>query len=116
MINLNKKSSINYTKPIKTQKPRIIKQFSFFNIDSLHSITKNKIISGQIQSSQRLIVLDKNIKTNNDKIDLNLSFNPLFTIEIDTSNENIKEQIKTLEIKLNQINKRESKVLLDLKN
>lgn len=117
VFKLDKESSVNYTRPIKTKSPRIVNQLSFFNInlDSLLKITHNKIISGNIQSSEPIIILDKNIKTNKDKIELDLSFNPIFTVFKDTSSQIIKDKIKELKIRLNQINSKRNIALAELK-
>ena len=73
-------------KPFRTDKPKIKYEMSFFNItyDSLQHILKNKIITGNIQSSYPVDIIENNMAKRSNLIKLENRYNPIITIRSDS--------------------------------
>jgi hypothetical protein len=79
-------TKIHYLKPSRTNKPKIKYEMSFFSItyDSLQHILKNKIISGNIQSSYPVDIIENNIIKRSNLIKFEHRYNPLISIKNDS--------------------------------
>ncbi len=77
---------IKMLKPFRTDKPKIKYEMSFFNItyDSLQHILKNKIITGNIQSSYPVDIIENNMAKRSNLIKLENRYNPIITIRSDS--------------------------------
>jgi inner membrane protein len=95
---------INSVKPYKSDIDKIINEISFLNIsyDSLNSIIYNKIVSGNLQCSKSVEIIEYNIKKRTSLIKLNNAFNPGITFIEDSTNSLIYNEIDKIELKLKQ--------------
>lgn len=95
-------TKIDFVKPLQTKFAKQTKEINFFNIklDSLQATLRNKIVTGNIQSSVPVIQIISNIKHKSDLIKLEYAFNPLFVIEIDSSNHKTQTKLDQALIKL----------------
>jgi inner membrane protein len=107
VIYLNKNDNslkINFTKPFPTTYDKVSNEIGFFNIsfDSLNNIIKNKVVSGQIQSSEPVEFIEKNIRKRTSLLKLNNSYNFQLNFFSDTSKISDLAKIRKIEIKLEQ--------------
>ncbi|MFW5700443.1 MAG: metal-dependent hydrolase [Cyclobacteriaceae bacterium] len=93
---------INHVKPLKTNLKKVSNEIGFFNIlsDSLIKLTHNKVISGQIQSSEPVELIENNISKKTNLFKLDHSYDFQITYFQDSIRENIRNQIKLNQLKL----------------
>jgi inner membrane protein len=98
---------INKTLPTKTGTPKQSEDIFFVEItlDSLISVTKNRLFSGHIQATKDIIYVENGIKKKTIILKLDYVINPNITAYADTAVQNKLNKIKMLDIKLNLINK-----------
>ncbi|MDA3817016.1 MAG: metal-dependent hydrolase [Prolixibacteraceae bacterium] len=104
-LNKNDNSlKINYTKPFPTIYDKVSNEIGFFNIsfDSLNAIINNKIVSGQIQSSEPVEFIERNIRKSTSLLKLNNSYNFQLNFFSDTSKISDLSKIRKIEIRLEQ--------------
>ncbi len=91
-------------KPSKTQQDKQVNEIGFFNIsfDSLQIIFKNKIVSGRVQSSAPVEIIEDNIKKNSALLKLEHSYNSVINISVDTASISILQKIEKLKLKLGE--------------
>ncbi len=95
---------IQSVKPIKTTFPKVVQQFGFFSIsyDSLKQILQNKIVSGQIQSSNKIQYIINNITVTSQLLKLENAFKfELFLIPDSLAN-SIEQRITINKLKIEQ--------------
>jgi len=104
---------INHVKPIKTDKDKIIKEFGFFsvNYDSLQSIVRNRVITGNIQSSFPVEYYEDNIRKTSNILKFDNTYNPQIFFLADTSKINSRKQ---LALKLERLKQNEAQFQLKI--
>ena len=107
LITLNssdKYISIEHTKPVPTNIPKQFNEVSFFSIklDSLKQILHNRIVTGTIQSSQKIKLIKNNIVKNTKLIKLDNAYNYQIHAIQDTNNSAIVDKFQQKKIRLKQ--------------
>lgn len=107
IINLNKDNEsliIEYVRPVLTTFPKRFEEFGFFNIsyDSLKCILNKKIVSGQIQSSNKIQYIVDNITVTSKLLKLNNSYNFELFLLPDSNYNSVEQKINITKIKVEQ--------------
>jgi inner membrane protein len=95
---------VKSVKPSNTLYPKVIKELMFFNItkDSLISLCSGKVISGQIQSSEPVEIIEDNIRKRSNLFNFEFVYNFSISFLVDSTRLSLADQLKKKEIKLAQ--------------
>lgn len=104
---LDKKDNLTQiisVKPSRTEHNKQVNEVGFFNVsfDSLQVILKDKIVSGRLQSSSPVEIIENNIKKNSALLKLEHSYNSVINISVDTASISILQKIEKLKLKLGE--------------
>jgi len=95
---------VNSVKPIKTIYDKETNEIGFYGVDydSLQTIVNSKVVSGQIQSSQPVEIVENNIRKHTSLIKIEYVYNLSLNVFEDTTVQEIRNKIQKLEIQLEQ--------------
>lgn len=109
---------IDYVRPVPTAKPKIIQEIGFYSItlDSLRSLLRDRIVSGNIQSSQPVQIFERNIRKVSNIIKLEYSYNAELTAVADTAKESIRNRLALKLERLRQNEAQHAQLRIELDN
>lgn len=107
---------IHSVKPLKSKFKKLSNEIGFFNIsaDSLMSFTKNKIITGQIQSSETVELIENNLSKKTNLFKLENSYDFQINYYQDSLRKDILNKIEMNRIKLSKNQKEYNKKLIEI--